>query len=402
MYLGIDIGTASVKLMLIDREQRVVGTHSIPLEVERPQPGWSEQDPESWVAATSEGIDALAKQYPKEIGAVRGIGLSGQMHGATLLDKADRPLRPCILRDDSRAAEEAAELDRDPKFRGVTGNAVLPSSTAARIVWLERHEPKCFHQINKVVGPKDYVRLWLAGDCATDMSDASGTSWLDVGGRDWSDELLTATGMDRSRVPELCEGTAVSGQLRPLLAGRWGMREPVVVAGGAAECAALACALGAVFSGATFLTIGDLAGLTTVADSLPPGPDGTAFTFCHALPGLWCRSHTASAATADGRADDGAAPGLAGSLAALGAAAGNTERATVFGAGFLEPAALQAVADALGTQLDIPVEGEIGAALGAARLGLIAAENADPLTVAAAPAMLEAISPDSAGRSKSS
>ena len=161
MYLGLDIGTSSVKVVLIDADQRIVASRSEPLEVERPHPTWSEQDPESWVTATSAAIDALKHDHPKELAGVRGIGLSGHMHGATLIDKAGRPLRPCILWNDGRSFKEAAELDADPRFRKITGNIVFPGFTAPKLVWVHRHEPKIFGKVAKVLLPKDYVRQWL-------------------------------------------------------------------------------------------------------------------------------------------------------------------------------------------------------------------------------------------------
>ena len=174
MYLGIDIGTSSVKAVLIDADQRIVATSSEDLDVARPHPGWSEQDPQSWLTATEAAIDALAKGHAAEVKAVRGIGLSGQMHGATLIDASDRPLRPAILWNDGRSFEEAAALDADPRFRAVTGNIVFPGFTAPKLVWLQRHEPKIFDAVARVLLPKDYVRLWLSGDHASDMSDSAG------------------------------------------------------------------------------------------------------------------------------------------------------------------------------------------------------------------------------------
>ncbi|MBA3520811.1 MAG: xylulokinase, partial [Rhizobiales bacterium] len=232
MYLGIDIGTSSVKAVLIDAEQRIVASHSEPLTVERPHPGWSEQDPESWIAATSDALDGLAKASPDGLKRVRGIGLSGQMHGATLLDHSDRPLRPCILWNDGRSAEEAAELDADPQFREITGNIVFPGFTAPKLVWVQRHEPKIFGDVAKVLLPKDFVRLWLSGDHASDMSDSAGTAWLDVAKRDWSNDLLVTTHLNRDQMPTLHEGTEQTGKMRSVLASRWGMAQPPVIAGG--------------------------------------------------------------------------------------------------------------------------------------------------------------------------
>src|SRR5581483_2805313 len=153
MYLGLDIGTSSVKGVLMDGAERVVASRTAPLEVSRPHAGWSEQDPESWWTACEKVLDGLAREHPKELGAVRGIGLSGHMHGATLLDAADKPLRPCILWNDVRSADEAAELDRDPKFRKITGNIVFPGFTAPKLVWVERHEKATFARVAKVLLP---------------------------------------------------------------------------------------------------------------------------------------------------------------------------------------------------------------------------------------------------------
>src|SRR5687768_13783180 len=214
MYLGIDIGTSSVKAVLIDAEQRILASKSEPLTVERPHPGWSEQDPDSWIEATSAALDALAKEHPAEFKRLRGIGLSGHMHGATLLDHADRPLRPCILWNDGRSAQEAAELDADPRFREITGNIVFPGFTAPKLVWVKRHEPRIFERTAKVLLPKDYVRLWLTGEAASDMSDSAGTSWLDVGARAWSSDLLAATGLSEAQMPRLYEGTEPTGEPR--------------------------------------------------------------------------------------------------------------------------------------------------------------------------------------------
>ena len=157
---------------------------------------------------------------------MRGIGLSGHMHGATLLDHADRPLRPCILWNDGRSAEEAAELDADPRFREITGNIVFPGFTAPKLVWVHRHEPKIFGDVAKVLLPKDYVRLWLTGDHASDMSDSAGTSWLDVAKRDWSDELLAATHLaPRPDAGALRRHRADRQASRACSPRRWGMTE---------------------------------------------------------------------------------------------------------------------------------------------------------------------------------
>src|SRR5580698_2211647 len=213
MYLGIDLGTSSVKAVIVDEGEAVVAQASAPLAVSRPQPLFSEQDAGNWWRGTVESIlrlPAVARA------AVRGIGLSGQMHGATLLDREDRPLRPAILWNDGRSAAECLELERrEPQSRTITGNIMMPGFTAPKLLWVSRHEPEVFRRTACVLLPKDYVRLKLTGDKVSDMSDASGTGWLNVGQRDWSDAMLAATGLTRGYMPRLVEGSAPSGYLTP-------------------------------------------------------------------------------------------------------------------------------------------------------------------------------------------
>jgi xylulokinase len=253
MYIGLDLGTSGLKGLLIDDGQGVVAEASAPLTVSRPHEGWSEQAPADWIAAAESVFDALA---PQGLSAVRGIGLSGQMHGATLLDSAGEVLRPCILWNDTRSHEEAAELDGDPMFRRVTGNIVFPGFTAPKLVWVARHEPRLRERVARVLLPKDYLRLWLTGEHVAEMSDAAGTAWLDTGRRDWSDACLAATGLDRSHMPRLVEGSQVSGHLREALARRWGLAKGVVVAGGGGDNAASGVGVGVVRAGEAFVSLG--------------------------------------------------------------------------------------------------------------------------------------------------
>ena len=192
MYLGLDLGTSGVKAVLIDDAQTVRASVTAPLSVSRPHPGWSEQDPADWLAAVESALDSLRSGHGAALAAVRGVGLSGQMHGAVLLDDQDRPLRPCILWNDGRAAAEAATLDADPRFRAISGNIVFAGFTAPKLLWLRAHEPDIYARIRHILLPKDYIRLWLTGERAMDMCDASGTSWLDVRGRAWSATLLAS------------------------------------------------------------------------------------------------------------------------------------------------------------------------------------------------------------------
>jgi len=287
MYLGLDLGTSSVKAMLMDGDQKIIGSGHAAMDVTRPHPGWSEQDPAQWIRATEEAIAALKAAHPKELAQVRGIGLSGHMHGATLLDASGGVLRPCILWNDTRSFKEAAELDANPIFRDLTGNIVFPGFTAPKLVWVKNHEPELFAKVAKVLLPKDYLRFWLTGDYISEMSDSAGTSWLDVGKRAWSDALLSATGMTRAQMPDLVEGTEVGGILKPDLAKAWGLGEGVVIAGGAGDNAASACGMGTVSEGAAFVSLGTSGVLFAANGSYLPNPASAVHAFCHALPNTW-------------------------------------------------------------------------------------------------------------------
>ena len=191
MFIGLDLGTSNLKGIVIDDAQNICAEASVSLNINRPNDGWSEQNPHDWIEAAENIIALLSKKT--KLNLVTAIGLSGQMHGATLLDKNDDVLRPCILWNDTRSFEEASYLDSQTIFRDLTGNIVFPGFTAPKISWVRKHEPKIFDQISKVLLPKDYLRFWLSGEYVAEMSDAAGTSWLDVKKRNWSDALLAAS-----------------------------------------------------------------------------------------------------------------------------------------------------------------------------------------------------------------
>ncbi|MGS1095545.1 xylulokinase [Aquamicrobium terrae] len=460
MYLGLDLGTSGVKALLIDGDQRPVASGHGALEVSRPHPGWSEQDPADWLEACERAIGELKASHPKELSAVRGIGLSGQMHGATLLDRDDRVLRPCILWNDVRSHAEAAALDADPRFRQITGNIVFPGFTAPKLVWVKANEPDIFARVAKVLLPKDYLRLWLSGEHMSEMSDSAGTSWLDVGRRRWSSELLAATGLDESFMPALVEGTQPAGALRAELASKWGMQAGIPIAGGAGDNAASACGMGTVGEGHAFVSLGTSGVLFAANEAYLPNPASAVHTFCHALPQTWHQMGVILSATdslnwltgiTDRKAgeltaelgDDLKAPsgltflpylsgertpyndatirgvfaGLAhesgrvaltqavlegvafafrDSLEALASAGTRLERVTAIGGGSRSLYWLKAIATALGIPVDVPADGDFGAAFGAARLGLIAATGADPRAVCTPPATSATVEPDAA------
>ena len=458
MYLGLDVGTSSVKAVLMDDSQRIVASETAALEVSRPHSGWSEQDPDSWWTACEAMLDKLAKAHGEEVAAVKGIGLSGHMHGATLLDAADKPLRPCILWNDVRSADEAAALDRDLRFRKITGNIVFPGFTAPKLVWVAKHEPEIFAKVAMVLLPKDYVRLKLTGDHASEMSDSAGTSWLDVAKRDWSDDLLAATKLSRKQMPKLTEGSAPTGKLRSELANRWGMVGQPIVAGGGGDNAASACGVGVVKPGTAFVSLGTSGVLFVSNARFSPDPETAVHAFCHAVPNTWHQMGVIlSAAGAlewlagvfsvdaadltrpleanrEGPGEvtflpylggertphndanvrgsfvglnygtdrdaltravlEGVACAFADSLAALRKAGANVDRALAVGGGSRSRRWLRIIADTLNIAIDVPEEGDFGAGLGAARLGLIAATGADPFAVCAPPKIRETIEPD--------
>ena len=284
MFLGIDIGTSAVKAAVIDDAGALIGEASAPLEVSRPHPTWSEQDPDDWWAAANAAVLGLAAEQRR---AVQAVGLAGQMHGATLLDAADKPLRPAILWNDGRAEAECAELESaEPRSRQITANMAFPGFTAPKLLWTAKHEPEVFAATETVLLPKDYVRLKMTGEKATDASDASGTLWLDVANRRWSEEMLAACGLGERHMPRLCEGLEVTGRLRPEVALGWGMNEVSVAAGGG-DNAAAAVGAGVVADGDAFLSLGT-SGVSFVAtDRLRADPDSGLHAFCHALPGRW-------------------------------------------------------------------------------------------------------------------
>ncbi len=453
MYLGLDLGTTGLKGVLIDAAQTVVAQATAPLAVSRPAEGWSEQDPADWIAAARDVLQALAAETG--LGQVAGIGLSGQMHGATLIGADDAPLRPCILWNDTRAHAEAAEMDDDPEFRAVSGNIVFPGFTAPKLAWVARHEPRIFEAVARVLLPKDYLRLWLTGAAVSEMSDAAGTSWLDTGARDWSDALLEKTGLSRAQMPDLVEGSDTSGGLRAALAQEFGLPTGTPVAGGGGDNAASGIGVGVIRPGQAFVSLGTSGVLFAATEGYSPDPATAVHTFCHALPATWHQMGVILAATdalnwyanlvgrpaedltgalgaleAPGKtlflpylggertplndaAIRGAFTGLehatdraAATRAvlegvtfalrdcrdALAATGTRIERLTAVGGGSRSDYWLQAIATALGVPVDRPVAGDFGAAFGAARLGQMAATGGGT-ELAPPPEMARSIAP---------
>ena len=433
MFIGLDLGTSHLKGIVIDDAQNVCAEASVSISLMRPKSGWSEQNPQDWLDATENVMASLANKV--NLKKVNAIGLSGQMHGATLLDKNDNVLRPCILWNDTRSAEEASYLDSKTIFRNLTGNIVFPGFTAPKLAWVRKHEPNIFAKISKVLLPKDYLRLWLCGEYVAEMSDAAGTSWLDVKRRDWSDALLAETDLDRSQMPTLIEGCEISGVLKKTHASKWGLPHGVIIAGGGGDNAASAIGVGVVKAGDAFVSLGTSGVLFAASDEYQPDAASAVHTFCHALPNTWHQMGVILAATdamnwfgqvlnsyaqemtndlgvlkapsktlflpylggertphndsqirasfinLDHNADrqamiraviEGVAFAFRDCFDALSSTGTKINQLVAVGGGAKSEYWVQAIATTLGLPISIPVAGDYGGAFGAARLGMIA------------------------------
>ncbi len=288
MYLGLDLGTSELKALLLADDHRIVGVARASLTVDRPHPLWSEQSPAQWWQALEQVMAQLRADQPAALAQVRAIGLSGQMHGATLLDAAGEVLRPAILWNDGRSGAQCEALTRAvPRLGEIAGNLAMPGFTAPKLLWVREHEPELFARVARVLLPKDWLRFMLSGEAVGEMSDAAGTLWLDVGARDWSDELLAATGLTRAQMPRLVEGSEVSATLKAQLAERWGLAADVKIAGGAGDNAASAVGMGIVEPGQGFVSLGTSGVIFVASSRFEPNPAQAVHAFCHALPGRW-------------------------------------------------------------------------------------------------------------------
>ncbi len=442
MYIGIDLGTSGVKAILLNEQGDVLASQTETLTVSRPHPLWSEQDPEHWWQATDRAMKALGEQHSLQ--GVKALGIAGQMHGATLLDKQQNVLRPAILWNDGRCGEECALLEAAvPESREITGNLMMPGFTAPKLLWVQRHEPEVFAQIDKVLLPKDYLRLRMTGVFASDMSDAAGTMWLDVAKRDWSDKMLDACQLNRQQMPGLYEGSEITGTLKEDLAKAWNMSAVPVVAGGG-DNAAGAVGVGMMDVGQAMLSLGTSGVYFAVSDGFRSKPESAVHSFCHALPNRWhlmsvmlsaasCLDWAAkltglgsvpallaAAEKADEEAGDiwflpylsgertphnnpqakgvffglthqhgpaelaravleGVGYALADGMDAVHSCGVTPQSVTLIGGGARSPYWRQILADISGQTLDYRTGGDVGPALGAARLAQIAMSPGKPL-----------------------
>jgi xylulokinase len=286
MFLGIDLGTSSIKLLVINESNSVLAESNISLDVSRPHPLWSEQEPEEWWCGLLKGIEDVKSQT--SLSDIKGIGLSGQMHGAVLLDKKGEVLRPAILWNDGRSGKECIELeDAAPDLHRITGNLAMPGFTAPKLLWIRKNEPEIFSKIRTVLLPKDFLRFRLCGEAISDMSDSSGTLWMDTAARDWSEIMLAATSLSRDQMPRLVEGTSPGGALRSELARKWGISANPIIAGGAGDNAAGALGIGAIKPGSAFVSLGTSGVYFVVNPRFIHNPKQGSHSFCHCIPDTW-------------------------------------------------------------------------------------------------------------------
>lgn len=459
-YLGLDLGTSGLRGLLVGEDGAPIASADASYKVDRPHHGWSEQDPAHWVAAVHQVAHQLRETAPEAWQQIAGIGVAGHMHGVVLMDSDNNVIRPCILWNDTRSHVEAAALDGTESVRELSGNIVFPGFSAPKLAWVAAHEPDNFAKTAKVLLPAAYLNFILTGDHVGDMSDAAGTSWLDVGARDWSEDLLNAGQMRADQMPRLVEGSQAGATLQADLAADWGLSPDVKIAGGAGDNAAAACGAGVMNEGQGFVSLGTSGVVLGARDRYAPDPASAVHTFCHAIPERWYQMGVILAATdclnwlsgitgkspkdlTDALGDTLQAPGplrflpylsgertphndshirgsfigldvgttqadmtravlegvayaLRDSFEALKGTGAKFETILALGGGTASRYWVEMAATVLNTPLALPEAGDFGAALGAARLAQCAATDADPDAIMTTPKIAEIIQPNAA------
>jgi xylulokinase len=288
--LGLDIGTSGAKALLCDEQGRVVASATAEYPLYTPRPLWSEQNPDDWWRGAKQALAAVVAQSGVDAAQIKGLGLTGQMHGAVFLDDQGQVLRPALLWNDQRTAAECDEITARvgaSRLIELAGNPALTGFQAPKILWLRNHEPEHYARLAQVLLPKDYIRLLLTGQRATDASDAAGTLLLDLRTRDWSDEILAALDIPRAWLPKVSEGPEVTGELLPDLAHELGLPAGLPVAAGGGDNAAAAVGTGIVRGGIVSSSIGTSGVVFAHADQIALDPQGRLHSFCHAAPGQY-------------------------------------------------------------------------------------------------------------------
>jgi len=288
--IGVDSSTTATKAQLVDETGNAVAVASSEYSYETPEPLWSEQDPELWWTATKTAIAGVLAEAQVGGHQVSAIGLTGQMHGLVLLDAAGSVLRPALLWNDQRTGAECdeirARIGKERLIR-ITGNDALPGFTAPKILWVRNQEPQLFSQAAHVLLPKDYVRLRLTGDYASDRAGGAGTILFDLAKRTWSDEILRDLELDRSLFPDTYEGHEITGTVTPIAAAETGLAPGTPVVAGGGDQAANGVAVGAIDPGVVGLSLGTSGVVFTATDAPIIEPEGRLHAFCHAVAGRW-------------------------------------------------------------------------------------------------------------------
>ena len=419
--------------------------------------GYNEQNPKYWIDALKAALSKLKRTNAAAVANLDAIGIAGHMHGATLLDKNGAILHPCILWNDTRSHKQASKLDQDKNLRNITGNIIFPGFTAPKLLWMQENKPELFANIAKVLLPASYLGYYLTGDYFMDMSDAAGTSWLDVRNRCWSDYALNATNMRSEQMPTLFEGSQVASRVSKFIADELGIPNGVSIVAGAGDNAAAACGVGIMQEGQGFVSLGTSGVLLTARSECTPLAESAVHTFCHAIPKTWYQMGVILSATNSlnwlssiiGRSPsqlaselndkiegpssekfypylsgertplndahirggfvglstnttsikltqavmEGVAFALRDCLEALKKAGPNPEQLLAIGGGSRSRYWLETIATCLNTAIACPTDGEYGAALGAARLAILGKTGEPIINILSQPAISEIIEP---------
>ncbi|MBP5242693.1 MAG: xylulokinase [Clostridia bacterium] len=282
-YIGIDLGTSSVKLLLLSAEEGIIKTVTKEYPVSYPRSGWSEQNPEDWFQAVKTGVKELLSGQDKT--KIRGIGFGGQMHGLVALDENDNVIRPCILWNDGRTEKQTAYLNQTigkKRLSELTANVAFAGFTAPKSLWLKENEPENFSKIAKIMLPKDYLVYRLTGAHVSDYSDAAGTLLLDVKNKRWSKEMCDICSVKEAWLPRLCESYESVGCLSKNIAEEWGMPKTTVVAAGAGDNAAAAIGTGTIYNGSCNISLGTSGTVFISQDNFGVDDQNALHSYCHA------------------------------------------------------------------------------------------------------------------------
>ncbi len=288
IVLGLDVGTSGTKAIAMDASGKLLASALVTYPLHSPKPNWAEQDPGDWEQAAYSALAELATKI--NISDVKGLGLTGQMHGSVFLDADNKVLRPAILWCDQRTAAQCDAINSqvgEQKLLELVSNPALTGFTAPKILWLRDNEPAVYERVKKVLLPKDYIRFCLTGEYATDVADASGTLLFDVNNRTWSKELLSLLKIDADWMPPSYEGTEVTGKLSAAAAQKTGLPEGLPVVAGGGDCAAGGVGCGVVRPGVVSASLGTSGVVFAFSEDVHTDPEGRVHTFCHAVPGKW-------------------------------------------------------------------------------------------------------------------